>query len=236
MKHALNLILVGAGGVTSYLLPPLIRSFFTSGTLIDGDTLEERNIDRQLFSDDFIGQNKAFSLLTTNGIFPQNGVETWKALEQYLDQSTIDFLTEDQKQQADIIICAVDNHPARRHTIQMAEQLHKPVLVIANELSTSQVLFQHPLLPETRILDRYAEIETDDTGSPINCTGKAIETIPQLAMANNMGAAIGLMLLYRWQPYLRIDDPSKIPTFLPLELQTTMSGQVEATTIKDLQQ
>ncbi|MDV7396813.1 hypothetical protein RZS08_35775, partial [Arthrospira platensis SPKY1] len=90
MKHALNLIIVGAGGVTSYLLPPLIRSFFTSGVLIDGDTLEERNIDRQLFDQTFIGHGKAPALLATHGI--NRSPSTWDYLEQYLDQSTIDFL------------------------------------------------------------------------------------------------------------------------------------------------
>ena len=40
MKQNLNATIIGAGGVTSYLLPALKRSFNLNVVLIDGDKLE----------------------------------------------------------------------------------------------------------------------------------------------------------------------------------------------------
>jgi tRNA A37 threonylcarbamoyladenosine dehydratase len=48
-KQKLKALIVGAGGVTSYMLPALKNSFDLEVTLIDGDILEKRNLDRQLF-------------------------------------------------------------------------------------------------------------------------------------------------------------------------------------------
>ena len=48
-KPKLNALIVGCGGVTSYMLPALKNSFDLEVTLVDGDTLEKRNLDRQLF-------------------------------------------------------------------------------------------------------------------------------------------------------------------------------------------
>ena len=48
-KPKLNALIIGAGGVTSYMLPALKNSYDLTVTLIDGDVLEKRNLDRQLF-------------------------------------------------------------------------------------------------------------------------------------------------------------------------------------------
>ncbi len=41
-KQKLHALIVGAGGVTSYMLPALKNSFDLQVTLIDGDILEKR--------------------------------------------------------------------------------------------------------------------------------------------------------------------------------------------------
>lgn len=60
----INPFIIGAGGVASYLLPVLIKTFpIPNLWLRDADKLEERNLDRQLFSPDQIGQFKAEALI-----------------------------------------------------------------------------------------------------------------------------------------------------------------------------
>ena len=48
-KPKLNALIIGAGGVTSYMLPALKNSFDLEANIIDGDKLEKKNLDRQLF-------------------------------------------------------------------------------------------------------------------------------------------------------------------------------------------
>ena len=66
MKPSLNTIIVGAGGVTSYLLPALLNTFSATITLIDKDELELKNLDRQLFRKSDIGKPIAEALLAVN--------------------------------------------------------------------------------------------------------------------------------------------------------------------------
>ena len=67
-----NPFIIGAGGVASYLLPVLTKTFPCPKLwLRDADKLEEKNLDRQLFRNDQIGQSKAEALLTLLGmVFP----------------------------------------------------------------------------------------------------------------------------------------------------------------------
>ena len=58
-KPKLNAVIIGAGGVTSYMLPALKNSFELEATIIDGDKLEKKNLDRQLFRNNMIGEYKA---------------------------------------------------------------------------------------------------------------------------------------------------------------------------------
>lgn len=63
MKPTLNAVIIGAGGVTSYMLPALKNSFNLTATIVDGDILETHNLDRQLFRNNAVGQYKAVALL-----------------------------------------------------------------------------------------------------------------------------------------------------------------------------
>ena len=137
--------------------------------------------------------------------------------------------------QANIFIAAVDNHPARRGLIYAAQRFNKPLLIMANEYSTSQALLYLPWLdheyPNLNPMARYPEIETSNFGSPISCQGDALDSTPQLAIANQVSASLGNLLLWRWYPYLF--EEKEREKWLPVEYQSTLS-KLETITLQDL--
>lgn len=230
MKPKLNALIVGAGGVTSYMLPALKNSFDLKLTLIDGDRLEKRNLDRQLFRNNHVGMYKAEALMRTYNFRKTEG----QIVRSYFDLEMLEteykfFFTE-----ADILICCADNHPARRHLLETGKRMGKPVLVCANEYSTSQAYLYDPSLEEqysgVNPLLRYPEILTSDEGSPIRCQGDALEATPQLAIANQVSASLGNFLLWNWSPVIIDKKPAE--PYLPVEFQSTFS-KLETITLGD---
>lgn len=230
-KPKLKALIVGAGGVTSYMLPALKNSFDLEVTLIDGDVLEKRNLDRQLFRNNHVGMNKALALAKTY-TFRKNECNV---VQQYFDTEMLETEYSYWFHQADILICNADNHPARRDLINTAIDLNKPVLVCANEYSTSQAYIFLPELgqqyPMMNPFLRYPEITTSNEGSPISCQGDALEATPQLAIANQVSASLGNLMIHMWAPYL-IDEQER-GDWYPVEYQTTFS-KIETITLGDL--
>jgi len=230
-KPKLNALIVGAGGVTSYMLPALKNSYDLTVTLIDGDVLEKRNLDRQLFRNNHVGMNKADALAKTY-TFRKSECNT---INQYFDLQMLDTEYAYWFHKADILICAADNHPARRDLILAAERLNKPVLVCANEYSTSQAFIYLPELqaqyPMMNPFLRYPEILSSEEGSPISCQGDALEATPQLAIANQVSASLGNLMIHMWSPYLL--DEQERGDWYPVEYQTTFS-KIQTITLGDL--
>ena len=231
MKPKLNVLIVGAGGVTSYMLPALLNSFDSFVTLIDADKLEKRNLDRQLFRNNHVGMYKGEALMRTYNIRRDSG----QFIRHYFDEQMLDTEYKYWFQNADVLVCCADNHPARRHLLNVGKQLNKPVLICANEYSTSQAMMYVPHLesqyPNISPFKRYPEIETSDEGSPIRCQGDALEATPQLAIANQVSASLGNLMLHMWHPYL-IDDQER-GDWYPVEYQTTFS-KIQTLTLGDL--
>lgn len=225
MKPSLNAIIVGAGGVASYMLQALNNSFDLTGLLIDGDKLEEHNLDRQIFSPRQIGQFKADALVKHHKF-------RLESFNEYLDE---DFLERVPQEGRDIVICLVDNHPARRAALKVAKSLNIPIIICANEYVCSQVMYWHPdfglqCSPE----ERYPEIATSNEGSPIRCQGAALESTPQLAIANEVSGALGNFLIWLWHGtdgYLEAEEKH----FAPVEINTTFS-KVSTITLEEIQQ
>lgn len=99
---------VGAGGLISYIAPPLVRKGVGAITLVDDDFVETSNLNRQRFYIKDVGRNKAVAL--AENLLPECIVETeihgipfrlQEAIARELDLS------------CDVAICGVDNNPAR---------------------------------------------------------------------------------------------------------------------------
>lgn len=228
MKPKLKALIIGAGGVTSYMLPALKNSFDLQLTLIDGDVLEKRNLDRQLFRNNHVGINKAEALMRTYNFRKNEG----HIIRSYFDKEMMDTEYKFLFYDADVLICCADNHPARRDLLEVAILIKKPILICANEYSTSQAYFFDPRLlsqyPMMNPLLRYPELLTSNEGSPIRCQGEALESTPQLAIANQTSASLGNLLLWMW-----FSGADTVEGYMPVEYQTTFS-RIETITLDDL--
>jgi hypothetical protein len=159
-KPKLNALIIGAGGVTSYMLPALKNSFDLEANIIDGDKLEKKNLDRQLFRNNMVGEYKAKALMRQYNFKQKDG----QAICQYFDKGM---------------------------------------------LETPYRIFK--------------------SGSPISCQGDALESTPQLAIANQMAATFGNYLVWSWfgMPH----KPDMID-YKPVEFQSTFS-KMQTKTMED---
>ena len=114
-----NIVVVGSGGTGSAMLQKLARYQRNCiedirVCLIDGDEVEKKNLKRQNFFDDNIGQNKAEALAELAS--SSYGV-VWDAYNQYItkvEQLNGVFERYANNSSINILIGCVDNHRARQ--------------------------------------------------------------------------------------------------------------------------
>lgn len=184
------IIIIGCGGVGSWLAPALcLLTKPKNILLIDGDRLEKKNLNRQLFSDDDIGENKAEALARRYGC---------GAIPEWYSEGMISH------GEGDWLIGAVDNHPARRSILLSCDRNGCRAIFGANETHSSEAYFYHPGWKDGPLDPRtyYPEIESVRTGDPraaaIGCTGEAQRQNRQLVTANFMAAGLIAHLYVLW--------------------------------------
>lgn len=182
-------IIIGAGGVGSWLLPLLVRLIGPSAiTIYDGDTLEEKNLDRQLFDPSMVGTNKAVAL-----------AEKYPGIAAFSRFVTPGML---QPRSRDVLFCCADNDAARKAALETCDTYRCTVIIGANEYTDAEAyLYQREWRGTTRDPRVfYPNIQTnqaDDPTRPDGCQGEAAVASPQLAPANYLAA--GLMVhLYEY--------------------------------------
>lgn len=213
-----NLHLIGCGGVGSYLLAPLLKTARAKWpkckvVLHDADTIEEKNIDRQLFSTADIGGNKAevlaarFTNVTADPSWFHEGT--------------------DIPERAVLMVC-VDNHRARAAALDMADRRDCAVFIGGNEEMEADAYAYFPLWKDTPLDPRvrFPEILTDQSGDPMaasaGCTGEEVirATGGQTAVANFLAAGYMLHLFsshFFHGPKLTPDNRA----FLPAQHKST---------------
>jgi len=182
--------IIGCGGVGSWLAEAIVRLGNPSSVvLVDGDTLEEKNLDRQLFSEADIGKNKALAL-------------SIKLKCKFSDQwySEHNFAHD----QTDWLFGCVDNNPGRDMVLKACDLYDCKAILAANETHSSEAYVYLPEWRGTSLDPRvyYPEIEKDETGNPaarrMGCTGEAQKENVQLVTANFMAAALAAHLFVVW--------------------------------------
>ncbi|MBS3903015.1 MAG: ThiF family adenylyltransferase [Anaplasmataceae bacterium] len=181
--------LIGCGGVGSYLLPALYHSTKEIITLIDGDVVEEKNYERQNLEQHHIRENKASVMARSLQFLPKR----FTVIPEYI---TVENFFPERKS---IIFCCVDNHPARRVCLQKADDYQCKVILCANEYESAQAYLYLPEWKDT-IRDyriKYPDVLTDNRFDPtkVGCN-EVVESFPQLAIFNNLCAALGLQLFH----------------------------------------
>ena len=142
-----NMVVVGSGGTGTYFLKEFSR-FIQGGhrsinkmTIVDGDTVEEKNMERQAFSQEDVGFNKA----TVMADVLSSAFELkWGAFSKYL--TTLDELKDvlGSSTSTPLIIGCVDNHACRMLLEKFFEESRDCIyLDSANEFSTGEVIFAY---------------------------------------------------------------------------------------------
>jgi molybdopterin/thiamine biosynthesis adenylyltransferase len=196
-----QIVIVGCGGVGAFVLPVLLRTVRNHAEpaqsplviLVDGDTLEARNMERQLFTDADLGKKKSEALLNANiGYYPNL-------------RHSPDFFTggEDWLRPGDLIFACVDNHPGRARILAAADRAMCDVIVCGNGYTDAEAMMylttsMRGTKHDPRIM--FPEILTTTTDDPLSvgmgCTGHAQQATPQLAIATFMAAAYAVHLMW----------------------------------------
>jgi hypothetical protein len=182
--------IIGCGGVGSAIVPSfcLLKSPGDI-TLVDGDSIEKKNLNRQLFDASQIGRNKAQALA---GRFGCHFIPEW------FSRGKIRY------SRSDWLICLVDNHRTRREALEECDEHGCQAILAANEMHSSEAYYYRRPWRDTPRDPRvyYPELRTDRRGDPraaaIGCTGEAQTSNRQLVSANLMAAALAEHLFVLW--------------------------------------
>lgn len=171
----INVVQIGIGGTGSYLVPPLskfIRSLIKTGsykikyTLIDGDTVEEKNIYRQNFDYDDIDYNKA-EIMANKYNISDSFIISIDCIIEPKYQNILDKILSDSEM--NIIIGCVDNVKARVNIAEMLLNFLKKNNVktfyidSGNFISNGQIyVFDYSINTAKEILDKVESIFIDD--------------------------------------------------------------------------
>jgi hypothetical protein len=223
-----NIYVIGAGGVGSFLIPVLAKLTPPENIIvIDGDTLEEKNMDRQLYRDQDIGMNKAEAIVERYGL--SHHMDTW----------FVDGLIE--LDEDDWLMVCVDNHAARFSALMSCDRFGCRAIFAANEQWSSEAYYYQRSWKDSAIDPRtyFPDIVTDRSNDPrraaIGCTGEAQKENVQLVTANAQAAALAGQMFALWHiampkmekrviqhlPYRRVINKTKMEEFKVSDINKT---------------
>ena len=197
---------VGVGGTGSHLIGPLTQLMThhsegcTNIVVIDGDSYEESNANRQVFSAQHQGANKAVATVE------RLGHPDLRAVAAYVDEESFGKLLQahvPNKKSKILVVTSVDNHATRKAIIDCLDNnkyLNFFLLSPGNQFSTGQVISyvkhkgkvvgNHPYQK-----DPDGKLQHPDDFIPGTVEGCAalMTSTPQLILAN-MAAAWGVLV------------------------------------------
>lgn len=198
--------IIGCGGVGSAIVPSFsLLKPPAEITLIDGDTLETKNLNRQLFEAQQVGMNKAAALAERYGC---------RFLPEWFARGKL------RLQRNDWLLCLVDNHRTRLEALEVCDESGCQAIFAANETHSSEAYYYRRTWSGTNRDPRvyYPEISSDRSGDPratsIGCTGEAQVNNRQLVSANLMAAALAEHLFVLWNmkaPRLEAETVASLP-------------------------
>jgi molybdopterin/thiamine biosynthesis adenylyltransferase len=121
-----HVLCIGAGGLISNIAPTLCRKGIGKLTILDDDTVEVSNLNRQRFYEKDVGRNKAVALvenLQRECIFSTELIGYAARLEQAIEQGL--------PLDCDVAVCGVDNNPARAAACRFFRENSIPVIFTA---------------------------------------------------------------------------------------------------------
>lgn len=210
MKH----YIIGAGGGGSWLAPSMAMLVGKERVcVVDGDTLEKGNLNRQLFTEADIGSNKAAALGKRYDIEYIDGWYSAALIDHYA---------------SDWIFGCVDNMPARASILDACDMYRCKAIIAGNETTSAEAFFYQPQWKGTTLDPRvyYPSITQDHGGDPSRpetCTGEAQLRTPQLVSANLMAIALAQWLFVFWGMKLQELDLDIDDSNFPYLLRSNMT-------------
>lgn len=129
---------IGLGGIGSYLIEPLCRYLshttdYIEMTLIDGDTYEDRNRERQQFTEK--GNKATVTTETLRAKFP---VIHFRDKPSYVTEDNVVTLV----REGDLVFMCVDNHATRKVVSDRCEELDNVTLISGgNDVTDGNVIY-----------------------------------------------------------------------------------------------
>ena len=207
-----KIIVLGAGGTGGWLIPHIYRIGYATGrdlkvVICDADIVEQKNLIRQNFIEQDIGQVKSqvlaerySSCFGMSCAFLPHFIETEEELS-FLVRPEPLYVVEEREPQKVILIGAVDNIKTRKLCHQVFSKCRDLVYIDSgNGLDTGQVVcgvrssgrtIYRPLF---EVFPEMQEIE-DQYPSELSCADRAVSE-PQSVTANLFAASIITSFLY----------------------------------------
>lgn len=211
-----SIVVIGCGGVSSWMMAPLIKLLNGCDhqpriVLVDGDTIEERNLDRQWFDENHIGTNKADALAS---MIKYTGVHC--VVESYYTDGMQLPVTG-----MSLFLGCADNHSARRAILAAVDRGEGWAIIAGNEYTEAEAYYYERGMAGTQLDPRvyYPAILTDNSGDPTRpagCTGLAAQLSPQLVLAN-FSAANHLLWLFYHHFMERPWNKEYVKEFMPIK-------------------
>jgi hypothetical protein len=209
-------MMIGAGGTGTYLLAPLVtylRSHHKEDdwilNVMDGDTVETKNLERQLFKDSDVTLNKAEAAVA---VFNDGRV---RAIPQYLSEENITRMIMEQ----DIVLICADNFTVRKRIEDHCRAL-KDVIVVngGNEKWSGSVQLWvrangEDLTPRIGYLHPEITAKIGDDRAEMTCAqAAALPGGEQTIIANLQSATWMLTALWRAHALLFIHSAKQEPS------------------------
>lgn len=194
-----NYLIVGAGGTGSHLLRPLhayLTAYHTAEKtewllrIIDGDVLEKKNLERQLFPQAAVTQNKA-----TAAAAMLNDEQHVIAIPEYLSEANMDRYI----QQDDVVLICADNFTVRKRIEDKSNTLDDITVINGgNELADGSVQLWvrkagHDLTPRISYLHPEVAIGKGEDRAEMTCIQAAALPGGQQTLIANLHAATWMM-------------------------------------------
>lgn len=235
-------VILGVGGAGGWLCTLRAKTDGNPVILIDGDHVTKGNLSRQFFSMRDLGRPKVEGM---DRYLKQNKVDVRGASREYLAIGNAQFEWLLGIADAMRLFACPDNHPARAACLALADARSEAgratvVAVCGNEYTTASADIYLPDWKDSK-LDyriRYPEVLTSTGGDPLHppCTGAALESAPQLALYNSLGALAAAWLMDVWtveEPRHRGSDlHPQIVERLPISINYT-GTHCRTTTLKE---
>lgn len=207
--------IIGAGGVGSWLTPAMCMLVKPENiTVVDGDHLEMKNLNRQLFTEDDVGDLKSQALADIYGC---------QADPRYFMSGNF------QTERDDWFMVCVDNNPARLAVLESCDIYGTKAIFGSNEVTSAEAFYYDPAWKRTNQDPRvyYPEMTQDMSGDPmarsIGCTGESQKRNVQLVSANISAMSLMLQLFGIWQ-LDRKKFPKEALRHLPYQLIQNQTG------------